>query len=243
MKKLNQYIFYVVLLSCFNYTLYAQKEGVANFDFTRDLDEQLPSLDSIMIIAHQRSPMVLKFEASMRAEKEKISLAKKNWSNYLQVYANYSTGNQGVITSSSANEISTLTTGYRTGVNVSVPLYEFMTRGNRVRLAKAEFESAEYQQQEAIQAVDLEIITYYQKLLLAHKQVKLNMEFAEKAAINERLAEIQLRDNQMKLTDYTRVSEIRALADNRYFESQSNFLDIYKRLELLLGVSLVSLKR
>lgn len=243
MKRLTRYIFLVIVLCGLEHVICAQNEGVANFDFTRDLDEQLPPLDSIMIIAHQRSPMVLKFEALSRAEKEKISLAKKSWSNYFQVYGNYSTGNQGVITSSSTNEVSTLTTGYRTGVNVTVPLNEFMTRGNRVRLAKAEFESAEYQQQEAIQSIDLEIITYYQKLLLAHKQVKLNMDFAEKAAINERLAEIQLRDNQMKLTDYTRVSEIRALADNRYIEAQSNFLDTYKRLELLLGVSLISLKR
>lgn len=227
-----------------NSKLEAQPTSVSNFDFNKDLDEQLPSLDSLMVIAHERSPMVLKYAAIMRAEKEKILLAKKTWSNHLQIYGNYSMGNQGLITSgTSATEVNTLSNGYRTGVNFSIPINEFLTRGNRIRLAKAEFESATYQQMEAVQMVDLDIVTYYHKLILAHKQVKVNMEFAEKAAINERLAEIQLHDNQIKLTDYTRISEIRALADNRYFEAQSNFLDVYKHLELLLGVSLISLKR
>jgi outer membrane protein TolC len=233
-----------MLLICFPEIFSQQANKISVFDLSRDIEEQLPPLDTLMLIAHERSPMVLKFAATSRAEQEKISLQKKTWTNHIQIFGNYSTGNQGaIITGTTVSDINSYATGWRAGVNLSVPIYEFVSRSSRIRLAKAEYQSATYQTAEAIQLVDMDIITLYEKLLFAHKQVRNNLEFAEKARINEELAGIQLRENQTKLADYTRISEIRALADNRLTESQSLFLEVYNKLELMLGVTLISIKR
>jgi outer membrane protein TolC len=218
--------------------------AISGFDLSRDLQEQLPPIDTLMKIAHEQSPMVLKFTTKSLAEKQKIALAKKTWGNHLQIFSNYSTGNQGLLLSgTTSSDVTTITNGYRAGINVSVPLNEFMTRRDRIRLAQAEYESANWQTIEAIKLVDMQIVTTYQKLLLAHKQVRANLEFSEKAAISEKLAEQQMHDNQIKLSEYTSICEIRTLSDNRLFESENNFYEMYSNLELLLGVHLISLKK
>lgn len=219
-------------------------ESISGFDLSRDIQEQLPPLDTLMKIAHERSPMVLKYSFKTAAEKEKIALAKKTWGNHLQVFTNYSTGNQGlVISGTTASDVNSISNGYRAGINVSLPINEILTRKNRIRLAEAEYESSIWQETEARQLVDMEIVTNYQKLILSHRQVRANMEFAEKAAMNEQLAEKQFRDNQIKLVDYVSVSQVKTLAENRLFESQNDFNETYNKLELLLGVPLSSLKQ
>ena len=63
MKKVYKYIVFLIFAMIQAYNAFSQNGNVFNFDFTRDLDEQLPPLDSLMIIAHERSPMVLKYAA------------------------------------------------------------------------------------------------------------------------------------------------------------------------------------
>jgi outer membrane protein TolC len=242
---INRLIVFCLILWCTLPDLFSQSTfNLSGFDLSRDLQEQLPPIDTLMKIAHEQSPGVLKYSAQSRAEKEKIALAKKTWGNHIQLFTNYSFGNQGlVINGTTASDVNTSTNGYRAGVNLSVPINEILTRKNRIKLAEAEYESATWQEVEAMRLVDIDIVTNYQKLLLAHKQVRVNMEFSEKAAVSEQLAEKQLRDNQIKLSEYTSVSEIRMLAENRLFEAQNNFYETYSKLELLLGVHLSSLKR
>src|SRR5258708_196527 len=40
------------------------------FDFTRDLQEQIPTLDSLIMLAHLHSPMLGKYESFSKAEKD-----------------------------------------------------------------------------------------------------------------------------------------------------------------------------
>lgn len=214
------------------------------FDFNRDLQEQLPPLDSLMILARKNSPMLRKYLSFTLAQKEKIQLAKKSWSSNLQLQGNYSMGNQSLLLSgTAASDLNQLSNGYRVGVNIGLPLYEVLTRGNRIKLAKAEAQASVDQLAEASQILDKEIIDVYQQMLASFRQWRITQTLVEKSAISEMLAEKKLNENQIALADFTRISEIKSAADNRKFESEKLFFGSYYTLQVLLGVPLNSLKR
>jgi outer membrane protein TolC len=214
------------------------------FDFSRDIQDQLPPLDSLLLLAHQNSPMLEKYAAFNRAQKEKIALAQKSWSSNIQLQGNYSVGNQSLLLSGSASsDLNQLSNGYRFGINLGLPVYEFFTRPNRVRLAKAEAEASEFQLKEAVILLDKEIISTYHQMIASFRQMTTTQALVEKSTVSELLAEKKLYENQIPLADYTRISEIKAAAENRRYESEKLFYDSYYTLQALLGVPVQSLKR
>lgn len=237
--------------------LYGQKTGVKTaaiidttgntpviFDFSKELQDQLPPLDSLMIIARDFSPMLDKYQSFSQAQKEKIELARKSWSVNIQLQGNYAIGNQNLILSGSgASDLNQLSNGYRMGLNLGLPLYEFFTRPNRIRLAKAEHKASEDQMREAALLVDKEVADGYYQLLASFKQMKVTFEFAEKSAISEMIAAKKLEENQIPIADYTRISEIRAGSEGRKYEAEKNFYTAYFSLQIILGIPLSSLKR
>lgn len=218
-------------------------EGVP-FDFNKEIQDQLPPLDSLMIIARAYSPMLEKYKNFSQAEREKIEIARKTWSTHIQIQGNYAIGNQNLLLSgSSGSDINQLSNGYRFGVNLGFPIYELLTRPNRIKLARSEAQAAKDQYDEAGLLVDKEVAQIYYQLLASFKQMKITQNFADKAAISDLLAEKQLEQNQVSLADYTRISEIRAGSENRKFEAEKNFYSAYFGLQIILGVPLETLKR
>jgi outer membrane protein TolC len=216
----------------------------APFDFSRDLQEQLPGLDSLVMIAHAHSPTVHKFESFSQAQKEKIALAKKSWSSNIQVFTNYSIGNQTLLlTGTASSDLNQISNGFRVGVNVGLPISELLTRGNRITLAKAEAQAAAEQVDEAALLLEKEVVLVYYQLLNAYRQWRTNQSLVEKSAISELLSERKLLANEISIADYTRIAEIKASADSRKFESEKLLFESYFTLQALLGVSLNSLKR
>lgn len=218
--------------------------GMIVFDFSRDIQDQLPPLDTLMIVARDFSPMLDKYQSFSEAQKEKIELARKSWSTNIQLQGNYAIGNQNLILSGSAGgDLNQLSNGYRMGVNLGLPLFEFFSRHNRIKLAKAEHKASEEQLHEAGLLVDKEVATAYYQLLASFKQMKVAFEFAEKSAISEMIASKKLEENQIPIADYTRISEIRAGSEGRKFEAEKNFYTAFFTMQIILGVPLSSLIR
>jgi len=244
-----------IVLACFfvmhfNGFIYSQKESNGNFggriafDFKRDIQDQLPPLDSLMNIARAFSPMLEKFKNYSLAEREKIELARKSWSSNIQIQGNYAMGNQSLLLSgSAASDLNQLSNGYRAGINLGLPIYELFTRPNRIKLAQAEANAARDQMNEAGLLVDREVAQTYYQLLASFKQMLVTQSFTDKAIVNDMLAEKQLEKNQVSLADYTRIAEIRAGSESRKFEAEKNFYNAYFSLQIILGVPLDTLKR
>ncbi|WP_236139826.1 TolC family protein [Mongoliitalea daihaiensis] len=217
---------------------------IGSFDLMEDLMTQLISLDDIIEIGLQFSPNIKRNAALTDSEKERLIIQKKLWSTHIQTFANYSFGNQGIlIAGSTESNINTIANGYRFGLNVSIPFYEFYTRGNRVKLAKAELAAAENMKNAIELEVKQEIISAYFRVISTQKSMVNNHEFLNKALISERIGELKFKENQISITDYTRLSEISSLARERYNNAYADFLSAYKNLEALLGIELYFLKR
>lgn len=217
---------------------------IGSFNLMEDIMTQLIPLDDIVDIGLMFSPNIKRNNAIIDSEKERVIIQKKLWSNHIQVFTNYSFGNQGIIIAGSADSnINTIANGYRFGVNVSVPLYEFYTRPNRVKLAKAELSAAEHMRDAIELEVKQEIIKAYFRLISTQKSMLNNHDFLNKCMVSEKIGEFKFKDNQISITDYTRLSEISSLARERYNNAYADFLAEYKNLEALLGIELHFLKR
>lgn len=217
---------------------------MSSFNLLEDFMIQLIPLDDIIEIGIEYSPNIKRNVFLADAEKQKVSLQKKAWSNHIQAFSNYSFGNQGIlIAGSTDSNINTIANGYRFGVNLNVPLYEVYTRSNRIKLAKAELASAENLKGAIEIEVKQQVINYYFRLIATQKSMINNNDFLQKALVSEKVGEIKFRENQISLTDYTRLSEISSLATERYNNAYTEFLTSYKELEVILGVELHLLKR
>jgi outer membrane protein TolC len=217
---------------------------MSSFNLMEDFMTQLIPLDDIIVIGIENSPSIKRNASLANAEKERVALQKKLWSNHIQGFTNYSFGNQGIlIAGSTDSNINTIANGYRFGVNVSVPLYEIYTRSNRVKLAKAELESAESFTEAIELEVKQQVINYYFRLIATHKSMINNNDFLQKALVSEKVGELKFKENQISLTDYTRLSEISSLAQERYNNAYTEFLTSYKALEAILGTELHLLQR
>jgi outer membrane protein TolC len=217
--------------------------SVKVFDFSVDLEDQLPPLDSLLVIARENSPMLDKYHSFTQAQEAKVSLARKSWSSNIQVQGNYSMGNQSLLLSGTASsDLNQLSNGYRFGVNVGIPLFDLISRPSKIRLAQSEAQASVDQLNEARQMLDKEVISVYYQLITSYRQMRTTQMMVEKSVVSEMLAQKKLDENQIPLADYTRISEIRAAAENRKYESEKLFFDAFFTLQVMLGVSLESLK-
>lgn len=220
--------------------------GVSNmseFDLTKDISLQIPTLEELTNISLEYSPKIKKNINLTQAEKEKIFLERRFWTQHIQAFFNVSTGNQGIlITGVEGNNFNQIVNGYRFGLNFNFPIYEVLSRAPRVRLAQSEQKAAENVIDEMKLLVEEEVSTAYFRLITAQKIMQSNSYFLELATNSMDLSEKKLFDNQTTFAEHTRISEIKTLAEERYHRSYAEFLSSFRTLEILVGIQLSLLK-
>ncbi|MCE7053734.1 TolC family protein [Algoriphagus sp. AGSA1] len=219
------------------------EEGIEGFDLFQDISEQLPTLDSLILIAVSYSPSVKTAVYQSETEEQRLALQKKFWTNHVSLFGNMATGSQGVyIAGVNESTVNTLSNGYRYGLSVNLPLYEFISRSNRVKLSQSEIKTFESKAEEIKLTVEQLVIRNYFDLIVAQKVMIDQHNYLEQANNSVQLAELKLRDNQVSFTEYTRISEIQSIASQKYYESYGEFMVAFYNLESLLGAKLYDLK-
>lgn len=217
--------------------------SMVDFDLSRDIALQLPSLEELTNTALEYSPKIKKNINLSQAEKEKIFLQRRTWSQHIQAFVNASSGNQGIlITGIEGNNFNQIVNGYRYGINLNLPINEILSRGPRIKLAEYETKAAEDIIGEMKLLVEDEVSRAYFQLLTAQKIMVSNTNFLELATNSMLLSEKKLMDNQTTFSEHTRITEIKTLAEERYHRSYAEFLSAFRSLEILVGIKLSLLK-
>ena len=106
------------------------------FDFNQDIGVQLIPFDDIYAIALAYSPSV-KFEGAVASSQEAaFRLSKLQVLQNVTGFANYSTGNQAIISTGTAavsDQLGQISNGYRTGVNLVVSMHDLFGRAQQIR--------------------------------------------------------------------------------------------------------------
>ncbi|EIM75828.1 outer membrane efflux protein [Nitritalea halalkaliphila LW7] len=154
--------------------------GIEVFNILEDLALQLPPLDELLDMGEDFNPTIKREEALARAEEQRINVQKRLWTNHIRPFVILSQGNQGILVTGSADVFTnTVASGFLYGLNVSIPLYEFTTRGNRIKLATAEKEAALHMRDAMAIETRQEIAKAYYQLLAAQKTMVNHHEFSK----------------------------------------------------------------
>lgn len=217
------------------------EEAFIFFDLTKELDQQLLPLDSLIKHAMVTHPTVLLNKELAFSAEQRLALATKTWTNMLSAFANYSYGNQSLITSGALEgDMLNIANGYRIGVNLNVPLSEFTMRKNRINLEKHEIRATQFKTSEMGLVIANQVTEEYYNLLLAQRLMLIRQNMQENARNNLSITELEYKAGNLDIRDYTRMMEIETLARTEFERVRRDFLLAYNRLEILLGAPLVA---
>lgn len=253
MKK--KYVVVLLLLTLLHLTASSQSAQVKmvenvdsiQLDESKDLQAQLLPLDSIILIAIKNSPGV-KFQKDLiEASKYQIEFMKRIWTNNITPYFNYNTGNQNLVAADAQNpgglSSTNLTSGYRAGIQVNLPLYEILGRKARINLYKADLQSSinkeEQIEQETIQVLIEEYYTliYYRNLITIRSEAK-------QTDINQSLvAQQEFKDGIIQASELSRLQQIEVNARADYEEVKRQFAIHYFQFQNLVGVPIRQMMR
>ena len=212
---------------------------VSSMDLSVDISEQLPTLDSLIQMAVAYHPTIKLNQELEGVAQQRMHLAKRSWANLIRGYADYSNGNQSIITSGSqATDVSNFANGYRTGINLSLPFSEIYNRKGRIRLQEREFNAASYKTQEMELVVANLVIEEFNNVVTGQQLMKVQLEMREKARTNLHLAELDYKSGNMEGAVYIRNAEIFSIAQMDYENAKKDFVIAAQKLELLIGAPL-----
>ncbi|GAB4039783.1 hypothetical protein GCM10028774_42220 [Spirosoma jeollabukense] len=215
------------------------------FDFNRDIAVQLIPFEDIYQMALKYSSVV-KFEGGIAsAQQAAYQLSKLQILQNMSGFANYSTGNQAILSTGSAinDQLGQISNGYRAGVNIGISLHDLFGRPQQIRLARANYESALERQRTSQIGLKKELFNLYQDLQLSQRILQIRLRDEQVALTAFRIAEVELQKGKITPEAHAFNSSRYANTQSSVEESKSEFTKNIYALELLVGVPIYQLKR
>ncbi|MDQ2751872.1 MAG: TolC family protein, partial [Bacteroidota bacterium] len=214
-------------------------------DEEADLQQQLIPLDSIIAIALQNSPAIKFQQDVVDADRYQVKFMQQQWTNDIAGFFNYSAGNQNLLTA--GNQLpgsvtsSNISNGYRTGVQITLPLYEFIGRKARVNLYKATLQSSIDKRDQVKQDAIQFLIQIYYNLLYARNLMNIRSD-AKQAAINQyQVGSLEFKDGIIPASELSRLKTIEANSRADFEEAKRQFSTFYFQFQNLIGVPMSQL--
>lgn len=220
------------------------KRDTLIFNLDVDISLQLLPLDTILQIAYSNSPNI-KYEESMI--KSKVHDYRYNRMLFFQGFSgfyNYAVGNQTmIVTGTTPVDNAQLSNGYRAGVNISLPFSTLFGQGQKNKTLRALIEAAHHRRDQIELELRREILRVYVNMLEAQRKLTVRNDDAQSSFLSAQVAEIELGEGKINTTEYARVKNIYAIAQNNVELERANFLRAFYDFETLVGVEMKYLKK
>jgi len=214
-------------------------------DFNQEIARQLIPFDDMYALAKKYSPAI-KFEGAVSTSQlAALQLSKLQVLQNVTGFANYSMGNQAILStgSTAVDQLAQIANGYRVGVNLAVSLHDLFARPQQIRLARANYDATVERRRTAEIQLKENLFNLFQDLILSQRvlQIRLRDDNASLAAF--RIAEVELQKGKI-------TPEAHAFNSNRYAETRATveqaktqFIKLIFALESMIGVPIHQLKR
>ncbi len=216
-------------------------------DFTSDLKEQLVPLDSIINIAIKNNPAVKAQEALVEAGIDQIRFGRREWQNGITGTFTQSLGNQAVIFNTNqepeAIQSSSVQSGFRLGLNVSIPLFLLFGRTSRINVYEHELEVRKQTEEKIKMDISRQVVYEYNNMLSTHRIMLITSNSKGTTRLLSEMAEKQFAQGDISIAEYSSVNAIATKAESDYEIARRDFYNYYQQLEKLIGVRLDTLVR
>lgn len=221
--------------------------GDSLFDFSIDLAEQLLPIDTVLQIAVQNSASVRMTEYEMLKFKHNQNYTRYLILNSLQVFYNYTYGNQftNLVQSNVATDVQSanLGVGYRVGVNLSIPFGEFLGRSSRLRSQYYETELVRQKMEDVSRIVKKQVVDDYFNLIQAQKTLLVKSQDMETSRVTAEIALIDFKRGKIPPSELSRYRNILAIAETNFELAKRDFMVAYYKLEITIGIPLYKIKK
>lgn len=220
-------------------------QELESLDLDKELREQLIPLDSIIALALENSPVIDYYGALVNKSEHEKQLAKRLWQNNIFGFANYSTGDQRILTGSTAlpGDVTTssIATGYRAGIQINIPLYDFTSRRSRIRLHEAESRAMYHKQEEMALDVQRQVIDEYYMVLGAFESLKARSEGMESMRVYYLVAEQEFKDGIISIGELSQIKNVLSTSEFYFQNAKYDFYRFFGAFAALAGVSVSDL--
>jgi len=208
---------------------------------------QLPLLDSLVGAALRNAPVIQLCAAEIARNEAEVKVRKREWSNRVFTDAGGSyANNYSVLTVASDGggfESVALGSGnvVRAGITARLSLFDLIGRNQLVKRAEAERQMSESQLLQARQDVTSIVTQLYTELKLAQRLVTINTQTVQTLRAQIEMAEKEFRQGEIHITELARITEIKSKSEAALATAQSNYENLYRQMEIIVGTSLSNL--
>lgn len=208
------------------------------------LADQLPPLDTLIKIAVEFHPSIKVNDELVGSAQQRLSVENKMWLNWISPYANYSYGNQAILTSgTNPSDLGRIANGYRVGINIGLPLGDIWAQKNRKALQQHELRATKHKRDEVKLIISEYVVLAYNTMIYNYRMMSVRFDMMQKAKLDVQLAESDFKTNNMTAAAYTAIQQIYTGTISEYENVRKDFVIAMQKLELLLGVKLHTLMK
>lgn len=204
-----------------------------------DIEALLPSLDSLYIIGMENNPEMKMEMAFARAYDWNVKWIRWYWAQNVSAFYNYSFGNipifAGLLTLGS---ITTITEGYRAGVNIQISVFDVMGHRGRVNEVKEKAKGQRYKREAVAMEYRRKLALFYSDMVGYNRLFKSRNEDLLTQTIACQVAEKEYKEGTIHISEYARQKNVLADAEAAYHEAFRFYLGSLEQFEALLGVPL-----
>ncbi|WP_460955560.1 TolC family protein [Spirosoma litoris] len=222
-------------------------------DINQDIAGQLLPFDDLMKIAVTHSPFVKYQTEVTNSLNEGYEIAKLQILQNVAGAANYSTGNQvlvstgalqqGGTSTSQGSTLGQIANGYRVGIDVRFPLYELFGRKHQIRQAQANYKAAVHQRETVELSLKRDLIGIYQDMITTQQLLKILLIDEQASLTALRVGEVEIQKGQITADLMASITSRYVQAKTASEQAKGNFLKNVRYFEALMGMPIQRLKR
>jgi len=211
-----------------------------------DISKKLPSLDSLMNLAVERSSKVKFYKSDETYWESQRVLQRTSWLRYITIDANYNYGifdnlsNQQLAGDPQASQalFTTEQSRYSGGVSLKLPLFALANKKTAKKATQAEIDKARYLRESFEDEVKEAVVLRYTQLLKAHRLFFVTGAMMDTYKVQSARAEKDFTNGIIDVSEYTRLQQMYNDAIRSYESQRSEFLLAYMYLESIIGIEL-----
>lgn len=217
-------------------------------DINQDIAVQLLPFEDLVKIATTHSPLIKYQDEVAKSLSEGHKIAKLQILQNLGGFANYSGGDQGIVTTGGSLPLADrntgqITNGYRVGVDVRLPLFELFGRKHQIQQAYSNYKAAVIQKDIVELQLKRELIGIYQDMITTQQLLKYIL-LDEQASVSAlRVAETEIQKGQITAEMMATVTSRYVTAKTASEQAKGSFLKNVHYFEALMGMPIQRLKR
>ena len=235
MKNISLLLFFLVI------TTFASAQ-----DFQGITMERLRPLDVLIQDALANAPLINRLSKGQAQKEQEIILNRKAWTQHIALTGGYNYGN-GVVADNLSSPTDTQAVfrtstfaSYSVGVSLRLPLSEFTTQKNKVKIHQLAIEELEYQKEDMRNVITEEVIKRYNSLERALTTIKLQALKVESDEAAVQVTETYFKSGTADIDQYRMALDILTTAKIELEKTKSDAWYYKRTLEEIVGAPILN---